>query len=156
MILFRHPNKAINYNLKIKIDGNKLLPSNYVKYLGLYIDPFLKWNHHVDITAPKLSRAIGMLAKIRHYVSESTLLSIYHGIFSSILLYGSQIFGQSQNNQINRLEKLQDRAIRIMSFSKYNEHRNPLYSKYKILKFNDNIKLFNFLFVHDCITNNIS
>ena len=155
MILFRHPNKEVNYNLKIKIDGKKLLPSDYVKYLGIYIDPFLKWNYHVDVIAPKLSRACGMLMKIRHYVSESTLISIYYAIFSSILTYGSQIFGQIQNRHINRLQKLQDRSVRIINFSNYNAHRNPLYLKSKILKFNDSIQLFNFLFVHDCTRKNI-
>ena len=155
MILFRHPNKEINYNLKIKIDGKKLQPSNYVKYLGIFLDPFLKWNYHVDIIAPKLSRACGMLMKIRHYVSESTLISIYYAIFSSILTYGSQIFGQIQNRHITRLQKLQDRSVRIINFGKYNDHRNPLYLKSKILKFNDSIQLANFLFVHDCIGKNI-
>ena len=42
MLLFRHHNKVINYNLKIKIDGKKLLPSDFVKYLGLYIRSFPK------------------------------------------------------------------------------------------------------------------
>ena len=155
MILFRHPNKEINYNLKIKIDGKNLQPSNYVKYLGIYLDPFLKWNYHVDIIAPKLSRACGMLMKIRHYVSESTLISIYYAIFSSILSYGSQIFGQIQNRHITRLQKLQDRSVRIINFGKYNDHRNLLYLKSKILKINDSIQLSNFLFVHDCNGNNI-
>ena len=31
LILFRHPNKTINYELKIKIEGKRLYPSNYVK-----------------------------------------------------------------------------------------------------------------------------
>ena len=60
-----------------------------------------------------------------------------------------------QNYRISRLEKLQDRALRIINFSKFNEHRNPIYLKFKILKFNDHIKVLNFLFVHDCINNNI-
>ena len=97
--------------------------STYVKYLGIYLDPFLKWNHHVDIIAPKLSRACGMLMKIRHYVSESTLISIYHAIFSSILTYGSQIFGQIQNRHINRLQKLQDHSVRIINFANYNDQK---------------------------------
>ena len=104
---------------------------------------------------PMSSRACGMLMKIRHYVSESTLLSIYYAIFSSILTYGSQIFGQIQNIHINRLQKLQDRSVRLINFAKYNDHRNPLYLNFKILKFSDSIQLSNFLFVHDCIRKNI-
>ena len=73
LIIFRHPNKVISYDLKVKIDGKKLLPSKYVKNLGILIDSHLNWSYHVDIIAPKLSRAIDMLSKIRHYVPEPTL-----------------------------------------------------------------------------------
>ena len=155
MLLFRHPNKKINYNLKIKIEGRKLLPSKFVKYLGIYIDPYLKWNHHIDVIAPKLSRACGMLMKIRHFVPPSTLLSIYYGIFSSILTYGCQVINQMQNIHTNRLQRIQDRAVRIINFAKYNDHRDPLYFKLKILKIRENVHLLNFLFVHDCINKNI-
>ena len=111
------------------------------------IDSHINWSYHVDIIAPKLSRAIGMLSKIRHYVSEPTLRSIYYGIFSSILTYGSQVWGQIQNKNINRLIKLQDKAVRTINFAHYQQSRNPLYEKSKILKFTDNIKTLNFLFV---------
>ena len=35
------------------------------------------WSHHAEYLAAKLTRAAGMLAKIRHYVSTETLKSIY-------------------------------------------------------------------------------
>ena len=155
LIIFRHPNKDINYDLNVKIEGKKLFPSKYVKYLGILIDEHLNWSYHVDLIVPKLNRAIGMLSKIRHYVSESTLRSIYFGIFSSVLNYGSQIFGQFHNKHINRLIRLQDRAVRVINFAHNYESRNPLYAKSKILKFADNIKLINFLYVYDSFKGNL-
>ena len=97
MLLFRHPKKTVNYDLKIKIDGKRLIPSEYVKYLGLILDAHLNWKFHVDILASKLSRATGMLSRIRHFVSTDTLRSIYFGIFSSHLTYCSIIWGQALN-----------------------------------------------------------
>ena len=89
LIIFRHPNKQINYDLKIKINGKHLQPTNSVKYLGIYLDPFLNWSVQTDSLSVKLSRATGMLSKIRHYVSKTKLRSIYYGIFSLMLLkYG--------------------------------------------------------------------
>ena len=61
-----------------------------MKYLGILIVPDLNWKFHVDDLSIKLSRTVGMLDKIRHYVNQRTLNMIYHGIFSSLLLYGSQ------------------------------------------------------------------
>ena len=111
LIIFRHPNKEPKYELKVKIDGKRLFPTKYVKYLGILIDSYLNWSYHTDILASKLSRAIGMLSKIRHYVPKGTLHEIYYGIFSSILTYSCQVWGQIQNKHINCVLKLQDKAI---------------------------------------------
>ena len=101
------------------MDGKKLIPSEYVKHLGVVIDQHLSWSNHIDNIASRLSRSVGMLSKIRYYVNESTLRMIYYGIFSSILTYASQIWGQIENKQVNRVIKLQDRAIRIINFANF-------------------------------------
>ena len=110
VLIFKHPNKQLlysnNYNekvpfdIKIKIDGKKIKPSSYVKYLGILIDSQLNWNFHVDNLSTKLSRASGMLSKVRYYVNQKVLISIYNGIFSSLISYGSQIWGQNSNIQL--------------------------------------------------------
>ena len=97
---------------------------------------------------------IGMLAKIRHYVIMKTLVMAYHGIFSSLLLYGYQIWGQS-NQSILKMEKLQNKALRIINFKPSRYSVNHLYNKSEILKFGDSIKLSNFLFAHDNLKNNL-
>ena len=72
----------------------KLILCSTVKYLGIYIDNHLNWNTHLAELKPKLSRAVGMLSKLRYFVDKETLRMVYYGIFSSIFSYGSQIWGQ--------------------------------------------------------------
>ena len=87
VLIFRHQNKPIMYrkkpkdklsmwNITIKIDSKKIEPSSHVKYLGILIDSFLNWNFHTDELSTKLSRSVGMLAKIRHYINEKTLSNL--------------------------------------------------------------------------------
>ena len=92
-----------------------------------------------------------MLSKIRHYVSETTLRNIYYGIFSSLLTYGSQVWGQFFNKHIARLQRIQNKAIRIINFAKFGDSSTPLYHKSNILKISDHIKLQNFLYVHNSL-----
>ena len=80
---------------------------------------------------------------------------IYYGIFSSIQTYAAQIWGQIQSKHVNRIIKLQDRAIRIINFAKYCDSRNPLCHKSNILNFNDNLNLQNFLLVYDSLKGNL-
>ena len=114
------------WNINIKIDGKKIEPSSHVKYLWILIDSFLNWNFHIDELSTKLSCAVGMLAKIRHYINEKTLSMVYHGIFSSLLIYGSQIWGQS-NQSVSKMEKLQNKALRIINFKPLRYSVNSLY-----------------------------
>ena len=165
VIIFRHKNKPLMYRktptdplvpwkLKIKLEGKLIQPSTHVKYVGVLLDSHLEWKYHVDELSTKLSRAVGMLAKIRHFVDAKTLNMIYYGIFSSLMLYGSQIWGQC-NTSISAMEKLQNRALRILNFEHYQSSAEPLYKRSEILKFADSIMLSNFIFAHSCLQNNI-
>ena len=115
LLIFRHPNKKIDYDhFKIKMNGKKLYPSKFVKYLGVLIDAHLNFVIHINSISTKLARATGMLAKIRHYVTKYILRSIYLVIFSSILTYGCQSWGEIKSNHFNRLERLLNKAIKII------------------------------------------
>merc|ERR1711954_283795 len=80
----------------------------------------------------RLSRAAGMLCKIRHYVEFDTLKMIYHGIFASILNYGSLIWGQ-HSRIVSRLQKIQNKAIRYMAFKSKRTMALPLFKESGIL-----------------------
>ena len=99
----------------------------------------------------KLKRANGMLSKIRHYVPKEELKSIYHAIFSSHMIYGAQIWGQTITVHTEKIFKLQNRALRILQFADFQADANPIYKSMSILKLEDYIKLQNCLFVYDYI-----
>ena len=103
------------FNSKIKVDGKKIFPTKFVKYLGIYIDCNLSWQEQEKNTNSRLLRAKGMLYKIRHFVTQQMLHSIYYGIFSSILTYGSQIWGQ-HSRIVKKLELIQKKTVRIINF----------------------------------------
>ena len=96
-----------------------------------------------------------MLAKMRHFLTTEILRNLYFGIFYSLMTYGAQVWGQHNNIHIRRISKLNDKAIRIMNFAKYNEDPSKHYKNLNILKFQDIIKLNNYLYVHDHFNSNL-
>ena len=88
-----------------------------------------------------------MLSKIRYCVSKETLHMVYYGIFSSLLIYGSQVWGQ-QNAVTKKLQILQNKALRIMHFQPPRTSATPLFKVSNILKINDFINLQNFLLTY--------
>ena len=53
------------------------------------------------------------------------------------------------NAHVRRISKLNDKAIRIMNFAKYHDDPSEHYKNLNILKFQDIIKLNNYLYIHD-------
>ena len=142
IILFRSKKKAIiNKKLNFRLSGEKITPTNSVKYLGIIMDEHLTWEKHIKTILPKLSRAIGAMAKIRHYVPAQTVKSIYHAIFNSHILYGAQIWSHATENLLHKINMLQNKAIRIINFKPYRESVNNLYAQSEILKHTDQVQV---------------
>ena len=73
-IIFHPYPKKLTYQPKICIFGNKrnkyvnLECKDHIKYLGIVIDKNLTWKNHIDVIATKISRNIGLIAKLRHFL----------------------------------------------------------------------------------------
>ena len=133
VVLFHSRNKCITHDLKLKIDDHNLKLSTHVKYLGILLDEFLLWNYQFDLLASKLSKANGILAKLRHFIPLSLLKTVYYAIFHSHLSYASIVWGQSLSLN-SRIGKLQKKCLRIISFSNFNVETNQLFVNLEIPK----------------------
>ena len=81
----------------------------------------------------KLSRANGLLAKLRHQVSSSLLKTIYFALFESHLCYAAQVWGQRSKN-VDMVKITQNKALQIISFKDRTEPSDLLYTNHSILK----------------------
>ena len=155
IVLFRPHKKTFSKKLNFRISGQKIIPSDQVYYLGITLDKNLSFTTHTHNVRNKLSRANGLLAKIRHHINKDALKTIYHAIFCSYMNYAAQIWGLSSKNISNSIQKLQNKALRIINFKKYYDECEILFRQCKILKFEDTIFYNNCLFVSNCLAKTI-
>ena len=73
-------------------DGVIIMPSDTVKYLGMYIDTNLKFKYHISVITCKVSRMINTYWKCTD-LDISTKKIIYHSLVESHLNYGIIIWG---------------------------------------------------------------
>ena len=127
--MVRRPNFLFFDQNMIKVDltkshGNKIKSSKSVKYLGVYINKNLSWDCHINELCKKLSISNGIIAKLRHYVSKNTHMSVYYSIFYAHLSSGCHVWSLTTKTTIDLVVKLQKKCIRIINFSSFNVHNN--------------------------------
>ena len=157
IIIFRRKKTQILKKFNFRLSGQKIELTDQVKYLGILINSTLTWDTHLNELIKKLNRAVGLLAKIRHYTPKFLLKGIYYSLFNSHLIYGCQVWGQKENESqiLKTIGALQDKAIRIINFLPNETPVQNIYKNDKILKIKDYIKLQNILFVRDCLENEL-
>ena len=127
-------------NILMFDNSNYILTSleckDHVKYLGVSLDSHLSWKYHIDNVALKISRIVGVIARLRHLVPFTTLLSIYRSLILPYLTYGLAAWGQAAKSHLQKILVLQKRVLRLMYFSEPRAHAVPLFTSSKILPLN--------------------
>jgi hypothetical protein len=115
-VLFRVPSKP-NLQLSLFMGDAEIERVPEVKFLGIIIDEHLTWASQVNDCCRRLSSAVfGLrsLARVSNY-DKQVLLMVYHGLFMSVARYGILAWGATSETNMNKILKLQKRAIRIIT-----------------------------------------
>ena len=93
----------------------------------------LRKSDHYGFRGINVSRTVGLIVKLRHFLPTHTLLNIYQALIAPYLTYGLTVWGQACESYLDKLLKLQKRAHRFIYFSDHNEHAIPLFDNAHIL-----------------------
>ena len=71
--------------------------TTYAKYLGLIVDCHLtmNWKKHVHELSENISRGIGILSKLRHFVTDDIFTQLYYSLVYPFLAYGLDVWGNT-------------------------------------------------------------
>ena len=86
-----------------------------MKYLGVLIDDKLKEHELIDFVANKLSAADGILRKLRRYVPQNALISVYYSLAYSYLQYAILCWGNASTKELNKLQVRQNRLVKTIT-----------------------------------------
>ena len=119
-----------NNQIHIEIDGKSIKRVEEAKSLGLFIDEHLSWTKHIEEISKKISSAIGALKRIRPFISESTALQIYQALILPHFDYsGSPVWDELSVTLSDKLQKLQNRAARVITRSSYDTSASILLNR---------------------------
>ena len=89
------------------------------EYLGIQLDKHLVWDEHTKALRSKISRSLGFLKYAKKLLPKHTLSHIYRGIFKPHFRYCCSAWGNCGDSRLSMLQKLQNRAARIVTNSSY-------------------------------------
>ena len=70
----RKRNMEISLNISNSDGSSHVLERKQcIKYLGVMIDEFLTWKHHIAFACSRISRNIGIMSKLRYYLWYSAI-----------------------------------------------------------------------------------
>ena len=108
---------------QIKVGTATIQKSKHEHLLGVEISQNLTWVAQYEKLSLELSRRLGLLRRLTFHLPKHVLLKLVTPVFTSKLMYAIEIYtdpstsivdGNSMDNRIAKLQKLQNRAMRIV------------------------------------------
>ena len=135
MIFHMHKKEMLSFSLKLGNTNIKKVDD--FKYSGLTVDTNLNWKKHTEKVANRCSKKIVVVNRLKYVLPLCIKTMLYNTLILPHITYGIMVWGY----QGNRLNKIQKKAIRIITSSRYNSHTEPLFKQLNMLKLEDLLKL---------------
>ena len=125
---------------EVKVGNSTILPQGQVKDLGVFFDKHMNLKSHISSICSSASFALRNIGKIRKHLDRATTERLVHAFVSSrldncnSLLFGLPLY------QIERLQRIQNTAARIVTLSSIKEHITPILNDRHWLTIHNRIK----------------
>ena len=103
------------------------------KSLGVHIDGNLSWECHINEISKKIASGISAIKRIRYFLPFEILLNVYSSLVQPHFDYCNVVWGNCSKNLSCKLQKLQNRAARVLTFSNYDCSTSELFQNLKRL-----------------------
>ena len=147
-MLFHTVNRQVQIP-DLYIDNIKIDFADEFNFLGLVLDRNLNWKSHVNFISKKISKTVGIMTKLKNFLPRRALHNIYNALILPHFNYCAIIWGW----QSNSLSKIQKKAIRTITKSRYNAHTNKLFKELNTLKIKDICALHDYKFCYKLVKN---
>ena len=98
------------------------------KHLGLFLDPKLSFDEHIQCILIKTRKIIGLIRKLQPIIPRAALLTIYKSFLRPHLDYGDVIYDRAFNESFqNKLESVQRNAALAITEAIKGSSREKLY-----------------------------
>jgi hypothetical protein len=131
---FTNSNSIDTSSHTLILDNDNINYVKSLKFLGVFLDPKLKFTEYYNYLIKKLSAAAGALYRIRNLVSINSKIQLFNSLFQSFLYYCPIAISYFNSVERAHLLSIQKRAVRSIFSLKFRDHTLPFFNDYNILR----------------------
>ena len=132
---------------KLNINGTPIEMKRETNFLGLFINEHMNWNTHIFNISKTITKTLGVMNRLKHYLPQRILQILYNSLILSHINSNITAWGFASH----KLCRLQKRALRLITDSRYNAHTQPLFKALGTLTLDDTLKMQCIKFYYKCI-----
>ena len=110
----------------IVIGDATIIPTTSVRNVGAYFDIHMTMVPHIDAICKKCNYHLRRISSIRAYINKSLCHSIIMALVVSNLDYCNSLLLDVPDNQLSRLQRIHNRAARLVTLTALREHITPV------------------------------
>ena len=123
-----------NINVNLLLSGVQISRVDDTRFLGVVISSNLSWNKHIDVIVSKISKTVGLLSKVRHLLPNLGTRTLYMSLVEPYIGYCNIVWSQANASvYLDKIFKIQKKYCRIITFSDFRAHSEPLFKELNIL-----------------------
>jgi hypothetical protein len=108
-------NRKIDKNyIFVKIGDQQLERVEKMKYFGVHLDKGLKLNEYLDYVCKKMGKKYGFMCRANKKLTTESKILLYRSITAPHIEYCSPLLYIMNDEQIKRLQKIQNKIIRLV------------------------------------------
>ncbi len=113
-------------NCSLKICDQDICATKSVRNLGVVYDSELLMEKHISQVSSSVNMHLRNIGRIRKYLTEEATKTLVHSLVISRLDYGNSLLYGLPKTQIGRLQKIQNKAARLITRSPRSDHITPV------------------------------
>ena len=114
LLIGSHQKLKISQPIDLRLNDTLIARVESYKYPGATIDTSLSWSTHTNVLSNKVSSRIGLLIRVRPYLTNFTATLVYNTTIAPLFDYFDVIWDCSSASAATKLQRLQNRAARVI------------------------------------------
>ena len=106
------------HEFHLSLLGKDISPVQSARDLGVILDPNLTFDNHITTSVSECIARLAQINWVKHCLDKNTLLTVIHALVFSKIYCRSNVWANTTNKKVRKLQAVQTFASRIVSGAK--------------------------------------